>query len=377
VHVKGLNVPFLNAQEIHFGTGSYVLQPQWVVYADPYALLMSCVALFAFDALAERLQVSRARRAVLCVVETFLLWNVTVLWGHPEDAVAVALATYALVFALDGRFVGAGWLFGAAMAFQPLVLLMLPVILAMAGRQLALGVAIQSVLPAAVLLAVPLIASFRVTLHVLIDQPGSPGANHVTPWTSLSPNLGEGLVAAGPVRTVGVLLAVGLGVLAYRRWRERPEMLIWACALALALRSYTESVMTPYYAWAAVAVIVVVAARSSLLRFNVAIALAVAVTITAQWKLAWFPWWAIQIVGLTGLLAVTAQPQPLVLAKQRAESGRGDSQRGQRGRTGSDATRKNQPGRQGAQSVAPGRSAPSAKKKRNAPPVDPRRSGRR
>ncbi len=231
----------MNAQELHFGTASYVLQPQWAVWADPYALLLSCPALFACDALAERLQVSRPRRAVLCVVEAFLLWNVTVLWGHPEDAVAVALAAYALTFALDGRFVGAGWLFGAALAFQPLVLLMLPVLLAMAGKRFALGLAIRSVLPAAVLLAVPLIASFRATLHVLLDQPSPPGVNHVTPWTALAPKLGGGLVAAGPIRLLGILMAVGLGVWTFRRWRERPEMLAWACVLALALRSSPQS----------------------------------------------------------------------------------------------------------------------------------------
>ena len=49
-----------------------------------------------------------------------------VFFGHPEDAVAVAFAVYAFVFALNGRFADAGWLFGVALMFQPLVLLMCP-----------------------------------------------------------------------------------------------------------------------------------------------------------------------------------------------------------------------------------------------------------
>jgi hypothetical protein len=65
--------------------------------------------------------------------------------GHPEDAVAIALAVYALIFTLDTRFVGAGWLFGVAVAFQPLVLLMLPVLHAVAGRQRMPGLIIRSV----------------------------------------------------------------------------------------------------------------------------------------------------------------------------------------------------------------------------------------
>ncbi len=310
------NIPFLNAEEFHFQGNVYVSHPQWVAAVDPYVLMLSCTALFACDALAERLQVSRQRRVVLSVVEAVLLWNVVVWWGHPEDAVAVAFAVYALIFALDKRFVGAGWLFGAAVVFQPLVLLMLPVLLAMAGRRSGLGMAIRSLLPAAALLLVPLIANFRATLHTLVDQPSSPNFDHATPWTALSPNLGgQGQllkVAAGPVRIVAVLLAVGLGVWVFKRWLGRPELLAWACVLALALRSYTESVMTDYYAWAALAVGVVVAGRCSRIRFGVAIVLALATSLLAQWKLGWLPWWSIQIAGLTALLAVCSQPKPMV-----------------------------------------------------------------
>jgi hypothetical protein len=90
----------------------------------PYEILISCAALFACDALADRLGLGRGRRRLLCVAEGAVLWNLSVVWGHPEDAVAVALAVYALVLALDGRWSGAGWLFGAAMATQPVVVLM-------------------------------------------------------------------------------------------------------------------------------------------------------------------------------------------------------------------------------------------------------------
>ncbi len=134
--------------------------------------------------------------------------------------------------------------------------------------------------------------------------------------------------------------------------------------------------MTPCAAWAALAVAVVIAARGSLVRFDIAIALALAITITAQWRLAWFPWWAVQVVGLTALLALTAQPMPLVLPKQRVEAGKGRSQKMKPGQSGSDAKRNNPPKRKGAP-VPAGRTAPSAKQKRTSPPVDPKRSGRR
>jgi glycerol uptake facilitator-like aquaporin len=64
-------------------------------------------------------------------------------------------------------------------------------------------------------------------------------------------------------------------------------MLMWAFALALALRCYTESVMTDYYLWPALALALVVAARCSNARFVIAIVAAIATTVTAQWHYSW------------------------------------------------------------------------------------------
>jgi hypothetical protein len=284
---------------------------------------MSCVALFACDALAERLQISRTRRVVLVVAEAVILWNVTVLWGHPEDAVAVALAIYALIFATDERFIGAGWLFGAALAFQPLVLVMFPVLIFLGGKDRALGLIVRGVVPAAVVTVAPLVANFHDTVHVLVTQPTFPYnfENHQTPWTFLASRQGgsghETAVGAGPMRIVALALAVGVGWWA-RRWRDRPEMIAWAVAMTLALRLCFEVTMTDYYAWPALAVGLVVAARCSQLRFAASIAVAVLTTVVAQWNLGWLPWWSIQVAGVAGLLVITSRPAPLVLAKQQA-----------------------------------------------------------
>jgi len=68
-------------------------------------------------------------------------------------------------------------------------------------------------------------------------------------------------------------------------------MLVWSVALALALRTYTESVMTAYYVWPALAVGLVIAARGSRLRFGLSIALAIGVTTVGQFQLELFQWW--------------------------------------------------------------------------------------
>jgi hypothetical protein len=273
------------------------------------AMLLSCPSLFASDVLAERLNVPFIRRAWLCSAEAALLWNVSVFWGHPEDALALALATYALVFAIDERFVGAGWLFGAAMAVQPLVVVIFPILLVVGGKKRALGVVLRSIAPAAALTAPPLIAGFHETVHALVTQPNYPDnpVNHQTPWTGLAPGRkGTGVnepISSGPLRIEALALAIGVGAWS-RRWSAEPEKLVWSVALALTLRIYCEPVLDDYYMWPALAVAVAVAAKGSRRSFMAAVGLALLITVTAQWHLGWALWWSMNVGGTTALLIV-------------------------------------------------------------------------
>jgi len=300
----------------------------------PYLVLISAFALFACDALAERLGVAWRSRAVLAVAEGVALFNVSVFWGHPEYAIAVGFAIYSLIAAIDGRFTKAGWLLGAAVAFQPLVVVALPILLVLGGRRQAIGLVVRGAIPAAVLVLAPLVSDAHTTLHALFDQAflyPIPVNDHATPWTFLAPKLGGArthqMLGGGPIRLFSLLLACGVGWWALR-WRERPEMLVWAFALALALRCYTEPVMTDYYLWSALAVGLVVAARCSNLRFAIAVVAAVVTTITAQWYYSWLPWWLLDVGGITVLLAATAGPArvPADAADQLASPGRSATQ---------------------------------------------------
>jgi hypothetical protein len=230
---------------------------------------------------------------------------VSVLWGHPEDALAVALAVYALVLALDGRWSGAGWLFGAAVVTQPVVVLALPVILALAGKDRVLPFLVRVSVPSVLLLAAPLAAEFHATAHALLDQPNFPNIDHRTPWTFFAPRLGGSgqhlAVAAGPGRIVALALACAVGWRA-RQWRDRPDLLALAMAFALALRCFTESVMVAFYVWPALAIGLVVAMRAAPRRRAWGITAAVAVTVCSEIHLAEWPWWGIVNGGIVVVL---------------------------------------------------------------------------
>ncbi len=294
----------------HFGMTEsfpyFVPHPTAWLLLGPYEMIIGCSALFATDALAERLGVPARRRIVLCLAEGVAIWPLLVFWGHPEDALALALALYAVVFAFDGRFTGAGWLFGAAVATQPLTLLLLPVLLALGGKETLAGLLVRCLLPSALLLAVPLGYQFHATFHALVDQPNYPGIDHPTPWTSLAPHLGGSgknvAVAGGPGRIAAVLGACVLGWWA-RRWRARPELLVWALALAMALRCFTESVMDPFYLCPPIAVALVAVMGVPAWRRILGVCVALSVTIVAERHFAqWWVWWTAVTAGLVMLL---------------------------------------------------------------------------
>ena len=118
----------LDAAGLPIQAGHQGVHPTGWLVAGPLETLISAVVLFAADALAERLGASLPKRFLLAAAEATALWNVTIRWGHPEDAVAVGLVLYAVLALGDERPSRAAWLTGAAVAVQPLVLLAFPIL---------------------------------------------------------------------------------------------------------------------------------------------------------------------------------------------------------------------------------------------------------
>ena len=283
------------------------------LYAGPYETAISAVALFAADAIAEHLGLSRRRRLLLAAVGATLLWNVTLRWGHPEDAVAVGLLLYAVLelaktsTAKPGR---SAWLFGLAVAVQPLVLLSLPVLLAVLKPSRIAGYLTRAAIPGAALLGAAAIANWHATYIAVTSQPNWPSVNHPTPWLALATPLPGGAVAAGPSRILAIVVACACAALVWRQCRaaRAPEpwgwdaqtllQVLWWVAVALAVRSAFEPVMVSYYVWPSLTIALTTSAAtwSGLLTTSFA---AGTITFASQssWRSPW-TWWAPLFVGL-------------------------------------------------------------------------------
>jgi hypothetical protein len=294
--------------------------PEAWLFAGPYMIAISAIALFAADALAERLGVTGWKRAMLAAGSAVALWNVSGRWGHPEDAVAVGLCLYGVLALANGRTGRSAWLVGAAIAVQPLILLALPVVaVAVRPRRLP-GFLAMAAVPSAVLLAAAATANWHATIKAVASQPNWPTVDHPTPWMFLAPHAAGGGVSAGPARALTVVLACAFALAAVRRWRAargtarwKPaalEDLLWWTAVALALRSVFEPVMVSYYVWPPLAVAIVAASRSWRRLIATSVAAGIETFLAqASWHGSWL-WWTPVTAGLVVTLYLARLPLP-------------------------------------------------------------------
>jgi hypothetical protein len=301
--------------------GSQGVHPAGWLVAGPCEVVLSSVVLFAADAIAERQGTGRPKRFLLAAASATALWNVSVRWGHPEDAVAIGLLLYAILALSGSRTWRAAWLTGAAVAVQPLVLLALPVLIAAVPPRRLPGFLVRAAVPSAVLLGAAAAANWTATIHAITNQPNAPTIDHPTPWiylAPLAPHLSNGAVAAGPARALAVVLACGCGVATWRRWRTArlsvvwsPEALaelLWWTAVALTLRSVFEPVMVSYYVWPPLAVALVAASGDW---WCLVPTTATATGLTFLSQVSWrnpFLWWT-PMVTLLGFTLLFAHPR--------------------------------------------------------------------
>ncbi len=107
------------------------LHPAVWLLAGPYQIAIGCLPLFAADALAERLGVPRWTRGLLALAGARRPVDGLRPLGAPRGRGRGRAAALRGAGAGHGRTALAGWLAGAAVCVQPLVLLALPIMLAL------------------------------------------------------------------------------------------------------------------------------------------------------------------------------------------------------------------------------------------------------
>ena len=282
-------------------------KPQAWLVIGPYCLAFSGLVLFGADALARSLSISRGRRRVLVIACVAAVWPAVAMWGHPEDAVALGLAAYALLALSRDRMVLAGWLLGGAIAMQLFVVLIVPVFIGIAGLRKATAMLMRAaVLPGFLLVAV-LVPDFHDAVWTLTHQPGYPSILHPTPWMGLAPRINRLEVSSGPVHFFALAMSIGLGFLA-RRWRASWPTIVWLAAVSLAVRCVFEPVMVPYYVMPPVVLALVVGAARGRLRWSLTLAAGLGVTVMTFSHASEWTYWC-EMTALLIAMFVLARPR--------------------------------------------------------------------
>jgi hypothetical protein len=336
--------PIAEIQRIFHLTESfpvYLYRPSAWFVLGPVDLLCGGILLFPLDAIARRISISYKRRALATILEAVLIFPVVQFWGHPEDTLALAFGFYALLASYDRRWLHSAGFFALAVVFQPLILLILPISLAYVPAKKWPAFAGVVAVPTALLLIPPLIQEWKPTTYAILKQPNFPTIDHATPWLSLAPVLtpkrwaytyglhlttlpsgaekyvygttrvmaGE-TVAAGPGRTIALVLACLVGVWVAKRKPQLVEVVWWA-AFALSLRCIFESVMDPYYLVPSLVLVVIVASTVGRIRFLLTLVAAGVATRTSYWHTGEWRYYLLVVGSLVLALAFSWPRRPV------------------------------------------------------------------
>lgn len=333
---------------------TFLHYPTAALLLEPIELLLASTVLFAVDALAEQLGESNGRRIALCVMVAILSWPTVAVWGHAEDCLALALAIYALVAGLNGKWKACGWLFGFALVTQPFVVMMLPLVVAASPVGQRAWTVLRAVALSAVLVAVALASNAANAYRSLVQQPTPPSVNHATPWASLAPHVpsvatvagnyasltvrsgkfvaqtaysdprATVLVSGGAGRAIEGVLIVIIGLYVWRR-PQPADRLIWLAAACLGMRCLFEAVMTPYYLAAPLILALAIASRQGRKRFWPACAISLEVSVFAYHFLSPWVWWLPVVAGTAAVLALGYPTAPKTEPEPQRSVESGDS----------------------------------------------------
>lgn len=249
-----------------------VLAPVLAAFLVPYSLVLQFVTADVGGWIRERwfLPVGLSLGAVVPLV-----------YGHPEDLVALAGVMVAGRLLLSGGSNSAGYAMAAAIASKQWAVLALPALIVAAPRSLRLGFSARAVLPPAALVVITLVADPFNAWRQLIVSPTQAQFGRSAPWVA-----GDSVLGTSVPRMLLFFAALLLPLL--MRDRSLGSTLTVA-GLAVLGRALFEPVLHPYYLGPGLVLVALGLSRARGIQ-----SLIVALVI-----LAWFgvhatgpPWWA-------------------------------------------------------------------------------------
>jgi hypothetical protein len=208
----------------------------------PMGLALGSFPLFAA---ARRVVPPGDRRRVLVpqlAVGALVYVPVAAMYGHYEDALALALGLAALAAARDGRALRGALLLSLAIASKQWAVALLPFLLVPApGWRERLRLTVAALALPGALAAFVLAVDWPHASVLLLHPSNWPQFGHPALWVKP----GAGTVATTPFRAAAMLAAALVAVRAGRR--PAPGVLFAALGLALLLRGAFEPVVHPYY----------------------------------------------------------------------------------------------------------------------------------
>ncbi len=144
------------AFNLSFPYPGVVLYPTAFLVVGP--LFLGCMALpiCAADRWLSYMGVTDLGRRVAVLGTMAVTLPPIALYGHAEDLVALGAMLYGLVASLEGRHRAAGWWLGAALAFQFLAFLAVPIALVLLRRRQWLGAIVRMIVVPLSVMVVPL-----------------------------------------------------------------------------------------------------------------------------------------------------------------------------------------------------------------------------
>ena len=263
----------------------------WLLLAPMLALILVAYALVLRGVLGSLGGWRRSRLAVSAGVMGAIP---LLLFGHPEDLIALSAVLAACRYLLNGRYDASALCLGAAIASKQWAVLVGPAFLgAVACGQRLRYAASAAALPA-FLLTVVFAADWANASRQLIASPVQPDFGRAAPWTESSLTL----VTALP-RASLLLLALALPWAMSRSGRAGSALTV--AGAVVACRAFAEPVLHPYYVTPGL--IMMWLALPARLAVQVGAA-AAAVSLWFAAPVTGIPWWLVLYGLVAGLIVV-------------------------------------------------------------------------